>query len=454
MQSWRHWHLAIVIVVLGIDPGQTSAQEPTIRKQSDSNQSFLDNGQIRLGVDLSRGGSIGYLADAQTGENVVNVHDFGRWIGQSYYAGPKPFGMAHPAWKDWPWNPVSAGDVYGHASEIVETTNDGKVLYVKSIPRQWALRNVAAECIFETWISLSGRTAQVRNRLTNRRSDQITYPALDQELPALYTIGKLHRLLTYTGDDPFTDQATQEIPKKPAVDGRPHWNTFFATEHWAALVDEHDWGLGLIHPGVVRFLGGFYGSQTAGGPRDDSTGYLAPIRQEILDHNIVYEYRYVLVLDTLPNIRAVARQLRPEVTGPDDRFTHNRQHWWTVNVPDSGTPFAGHWHLQLERDDPQLIGPEGHWQARDVPRLFIRGAWKTRQNTAELFWETAATPGFSGKQTVSIPVIPDGQMRTYEVHLAQHPQYRGVIRRLRFDPVAQGHAGDTVDLEFVSAKPK
>lgn len=173
---------------------------------------WLNNGVIRLGVDLDRGGSIGFLADAKTGENVVNVHDLGRWIGQSYYSGPKPFGDPHPDWKDWSWNPVSAGDVYGTASKNMETTNDGKTLYAKSIPMQWALNNVPAECTFETWITLDTRTVQVRNRLTNHRIDKTCYPAMDQELPAIYTIGKLHRLMTYAGDSPFADNPLTEIP--------------------------------------------------------------------------------------------------------------------------------------------------------------------------------------------------------------------------------------------------
>jgi len=41
------------------------------------------------------------------------------------------------------------------------------------------------------------------------------------------------------------------------LETRPAWSTFYATEHWAALVDEDDWGLGGFHAGVVRFLGGF-----------------------------------------------------------------------------------------------------------------------------------------------------------------------------------------------------
>lgn len=413
---------------------------------------YLDNGIIKVGTDLDRGGSIAFLADVKKGGNVVNVHDLGRWIGQSYYSGPRPFGTPHRDWKNWPWNPVSAGDVYGNPSNVVAKKNDGKALYVKSIPMQWALKNVPGDCTFETWIKLEGRTVQVRNRLTNQRKDEKQYPAMDQELPAVYTSGKLHRLMTYSGDSPFSDKPLTEISRQPAKDGKPLWATFFATEHWAALVDDQDWGLGVIHSDVVRFLGGFHGKPNSGGPSDDPTGYIAPVRQEILDYNIVYEYRYTLVLDSLTNIRQEAYKQRPKSALPDYRFSRDRQHCWLVNAEDTGVPVKNCLRLKVERDDPQMFGPEGCWQAKDVSTIFIRAAYRTTNKTAELFWETAEKPGFRAEQSVKFAIVPDGKVRTYEVHLSLSSAYRGTIRRLRFDPVETGKPGETVDVEFISAK--
>lgn len=413
---------------------------------------YLDNGIIKVGVSLERGGSIGYLSDVKKGGNVVNVHDLGRWVGQSYYSGPKPFGTAHPAWKGWPWNPVSAGDVYGNPSKAVEMKNDGKTLYVRSIPMQWALKNVSGDCQFETWITLDGRTAHVRNRLTNNRKDRTQYRAMDQELPALYTIGKLHRLVTYTGDVPFSEKPFKEIPKLPSKNGMPQWTTFFATEHWAALVDDDDWGLGIIHPDVVHFLGGFYGKPNAGGPNNDPTGYIAPVRQEVLDYNIVYEYRYSLVLDSLTNIRKEAYKQRPKSGLPDYRFLSDRQHWWYQNAEDAGLPIKGNLHVKVEKDNPQMFGPEGCWNAKDAPVLFIRAAYRTTNKVAEVYWETAEKPGFTLNQKASFVVEPNGKFRTYEVDLSRFPSYRGMIRRFRFDPVETGKVGEFVDIEFISVK--
>lgn len=442
----------VVLLVGGTVVAQVLATARSPVEAKTPKMSYLDNGLIKIGVDLGRGGSIGYLADAEKGGNVVNVHDLGRWIGQSYYAGPKPFGTAHPGWKDWPWNPVSAGDVYGNPSKAVVTKNDGKTLYVKAIPQQWALKNVPADCTFETWITLEGRTVQVRNRLANERKDQKQYPALDQELPAVYTIGKLHRLMTYTGDRPFTEGSLKEIPNLPGEESKPKWSTFFATEHWAALVDDNDWGLGIIHPGAVRFLGGFHGKANTGGPDDDPTGYVAAVRQEVLDHNIIYEYRYTLVLDSLANIRKAAYQQRPKSGLPDYRFTGDRQHWWFVNSEDTGYPVKGYMRLKVEKNDPQMYGPQGFWDAKDVPKIYIRAAHHTRNRVAEVFWETTDKSGFPAEQKVRFTVQPDGKFHTYEVELSSSPAHRGKIRRLRLDPVETGATGEFVDVEFISVK--
>ena len=51
--------------------------------------SWLDNGQIRLGADLTIGGAITYLADAARKNNVINSHDWGRQIQMSFYSGPR-----------------------------------------------------------------------------------------------------------------------------------------------------------------------------------------------------------------------------------------------------------------------------------------------------------------------------------------------------------------------------
>lgn len=407
--------------------------------------SYLDNGVIRLGVDLDLGGVITYLSKSGRAENVINSHDYGRQIQQSYYSGPQPFGHPHPSWPDWPWNPIGTGDVYGHPAQVIGHSNNARTLYVKSIPMQWALDNVPGDCTFETWITLKGSAALVRCRLSNHRLDKTQYHAYDQELPAVYTIGKLYRLFTYDGLAPYTDRPVREVGA-----GFP-WTAWKATEHWAALVNDAGWGLGVFHAVNVPFIGGFFGTRNVGGPHDDPTGYIAPVGREILDHNIVYDYHYALILGTIREIRAFAVANRVRDTRPNYRFTAHRQRWWYINASDKGWPIRGAVRVQLEQNDPQMIGPEQWWAAKDVPKLYLRAAFHTKQDYAEVFWSVPGQ-GFAAERRVGFRVIPDGRVHTYEVNLAANTLYRDTITGIRFDPVPSGTPGEYADIASISWK--
>ena len=409
--------------------------------------SVIDNGVIRIGVDLNRGGSITYIADSEKRINVVNAYDFGREIQQSYFSGPIPFGDSHHrGWKKWGWNPIAAGDVFGHPGRVLAHRRTSNLIYVKSEPLQWALNNVPGECTFETWIELKGSAAHVRCRLVNHRADHTFYPARHQELPAIYSIAKLHRLKTYDGDDPFTDGEMREIKN-----AGPPWTYWRATENWAALVDDQNWGLGVYHPGAHQFVGGFSGDRNRGGPESPSTGYMSPIHTEIMDHNIRYEYEYVLVLGHLKYIRAYVYQQRRDAK-PDFRFRSDRQHWHYVNAHDAGFPMRGQLQIRLASGGSQMISPLLFYSATEVPKLYIRAAFHSESRRGRVFWQRTSDRGFLEGQSVDFKAIADGEFHTYEIDLASNPTYRGKIARLRVDPVLHGGTGESVDVEFISWK--
>lgn len=427
------WLMALALLAT---PATTTAEK----------MDYLDNGTIKIGVDLDMGGSITHLSTS-TGENLINSHDLGRQVQQSYYSGPQPFGQPNPNWKNWPWNPIGSGDVYGHPSRLLKHSNDGKTLYVKARPMQWALNNVPGDCAFETWITLDGSAAVIRSRLTNQRDDKTQYPAHDQELPAVYTIGKLHRLFTHDGPKPFTGAELRLVENSG-----PPWTSWRATENWAALVNDDGWGVGVIHPGIYSFIGGFHDKPGKGGPKDNPTGYIAPVRREILDHNIVYEYEYVLILGTLAEIRDQAAARRVADGRPDYRFDRDRQHWIYQNAGDAGFPLEGGLRVRPKGKDPQMIGPEQWWEAEAAPKLFIRAAHKAKPGKASLFWKTAEEPAFSPDRRVEFDIQPDGEPHTYELNLAAHPKYRGTITGLRLDPIEAPAEGDEARVEFISWK--
>lgn len=411
---------------------------------------YLDNGVIRIGINLDLGGSITYLADAKTKENIVNSFDWGRQIQQSYYAGPVPFQNPKPNWKNLGWNPIQSGDCYGNRAKILEHSNDGKTLYVKTVPMHWPLNNVPGECSFETWIELDASTAKIRCRLNNARPDKTAYGARSQELPAIYTIGTLWKLMTYTGAEPFTDGELERIQKVPAGSSFP-WAHFRATENWAALVNDKDWGLGVFTPGTFAYIGGFNGKENSGGIKDGPCGYIAPLQNEILDHNIVYDYSYTLVLGNLSDIRAYAVQHKPDAR-PDFRFAKDRQHWTLVHANDSGWPIADKWRVLLEKTDPQLIGPPGLWKAAEAPVLFIRATTNAKKTAAQVYWQRPGDKNFGPKQCAEFALITDGAPHTYEIKLSASPEYTGSITQLRFDPVSDGSAGEFIEVEYIGCK--
>ena len=241
--------------------------------------SYLDNGVIRLGIDLDVGGAITYLAPVG-GENLVNSFDLGRQIQMSYYAGPVPYtpgGKQPPKhWLHIGWNPIQSGDCFGHRSRVIEFRNDGRELYCKCIPMQWPLDNEPGECTFECWFKLDGATVQARCRFQNHRADTTQYPARYRNcrpfIPTDRGIG-----CSPTPASGRLHGAELTRIEKPKLDPGP-WVSWRATENWAALVDDSDRGLGIWQPECYDFSGGFAGVPGKGGPQDNPTGYIARTR--------------------------------------------------------------------------------------------------------------------------------------------------------------------------------
>jgi hypothetical protein len=415
----------------------------------DADMSYLKNDKVKVGVDLNRGGAIVFLAH-QSGDNLINNFDLGRQVQLSFFSGPVPFAAEgqHPAkhWEHLGWNPIQAGDDFQHGSKVLQHRSDERSIYVKTQPLQWPLNQVPGDCTFESWLELDGPVVLVRARLNNARLDQTQYPARLQELPAAYANAPYHRVVSYTGDQPFTGAEVSVVPK-PA--GDHPWAFWYGTEGWSALLDNKDEGLGLITPGRVFFTGGFAGQPGPNDTHATSTGYLAGQGLEILDHNIVYEFRYELIVGTLEEIRAHALARRASSL-PSWSFARDRQGWHYVNAHDQGWPILGALEVQLDQEDPQLISPVSFWRAEEAPIVVIECAFKTKQTTATVFWQRFGQTAPGATDSLDFPIQADGEFHRYEVPLSSSPNYQGGIMQLRFDPVAVGIPGDSVTIKSVT----
>jgi hypothetical protein len=455
--SRRELLIASGVVAMGGErllgaPATQPVRKPGTRKDVPAKMSFITNDDVKLGVDLALGGAITHLSPAkEPTRNLINSYDLGRQVQMSYYAGPVPYrvpGHAGPPdnWLHIGWNPIQVGDDYGNPSEVLEHRNDGKSIYVKCRPMQWPLDNVPGECDFELWAALEGPAVRVRCRLAMRRADTTQYSARNQELPAVYTNGPWHRLFSYTGEKPFAGEELTLIRKRPEEKGP--WAHWLATENWSALVDDADWGVGVWNPGSVAATGGFAGKPGKGGPKDSPTGYIAPTRIEILDHNLVHEYAYALVLGSLKDIRQwVYRQ--PRNPPPKWVFADSRLGWYYHRAKDAGWPIRGELAIDLSQRHPNLMSPVSAWPAADASMLSVEAAFTGNVRQLAVYWATAAEPSFSPKRLATLPVQGDGQMRTYELDLSKSETYRGLITQIRIDPQPAGGAGDAVRVKAV-----
>lgn len=274
------------------------------------NDKFLEikNDDLHVKLDLTRGGAIAYISQTDENRNVVNIHDEGRYIQQSYYAG-KPLNRQEegqkPRWSPWTWNPIQVGDAFYNRAEILTSEVKNNTAYTKCIPMLWDMNNKPAEAVMEQWTTLEGDVLKVRNKLTCHRTDTIYGEGItrEQELPAVYPISALSELYTYFGDKPFTNAALN----KPEVEYLQNgfWGRYkneSVTENWMAFVDDQKWGMAVYTPISKNFLAGIAGKP--GGEADDnSTSYIAPLQKVMLYKDSVYEYEYYILIGDLKKMR-------------------------------------------------------------------------------------------------------------------------------------------------------
>jgi hypothetical protein len=263
----------------------TAAAEDEARPEVASKTRFVDNGKLKIGVDLSSGGSIFWFSELPADRNLLNHADRGRFIQQSYYGRTDGSVWAK---KPWRWNPVQGGDYKGKPARVVETKGDAKSLYVRSVPVNWAGGQDIEDCRMEQWITFAGNTAKVRYRFVYRGTDK--HPPTHQELPAVFI------------DHDLADLVYQDSPKPwtgvPIKKDRPGWpnESRTTTENWAGFVGADGRGVGVYFPGTDRIT--TYRHPGPPGPKGGGCSYFAPIRTMAIEPGTDFRYEIHLTIGT------------------------------------------------------------------------------------------------------------------------------------------------------------
>lgn len=251
---------------------------------------YLDNGRVRIGVDLGGGGSVFYFAESATGRNLLNHADKGRYVQQSYYGAEDGSMWAD---KPWCWNPVQGGG-YRHApATILSSSLKRRSLHIATRPKHWASSEDITDAVMEETITLKGRVARIHYRFAY--DGEVSHPVKPQELPAVFVDYALPNLVFYDGDSPWAnDRLTSVVPGWPNEPRR-------AEECWAAYVDDSGWGIGVWFPGTVELT--TYRFEGPSGPQGAGCSYFAPVRHFAITPGFVYEYDVYLMIGHVDEIR-------------------------------------------------------------------------------------------------------------------------------------------------------
>ena len=257
---------------------------------------WLDNGQIKLGVRKDRGAGISHLSLSGSGRNLLNAWDTGRCVQQSYYgAADGSMWDAQP----WKWNPVQGGHYQGEPAKVLVFEAKPASLYSKTQPKHWATGADVPEMTMEQWIELRGTAAHIRFKMTY--SGTVSHPKTHQETPAIFVDESLRQLVYYKGDQPWKDA--------PLTTSVPGWPNEYSKldEHWAAFTDEKGWGVGFYSPIATEAT--MYRFLAKGAPPEASCSYIAPLSTFAITPGLIFEYEITLLIGTVSEIRAAALKL-------------------------------------------------------------------------------------------------------------------------------------------------
>lgn len=273
---------------------------------------FLENDRYRLGVLLQWGGGISYIEDKQDGDeglgNLINRADTGRLVQQSYYGvSSSKYHEAMYGGNVWSYNPVQGGDQYGFASRIVDIrlSEDGKSLYIKCRPMDWAQRNMPTKSYMENTYTLTDGGIVVDNRFVDFFYG-MKHGKHHQELPAFYTISYLGVFHYYNGSQPWTGGDYETLPNEEFWAGRGsayHNIVKGNTETWAAWTDAAGYGIGLYVPDIEIMLAGRHAYNGSKDPANGGTNYVAPLRTMEIKCFEPWEYSYVIACGSIDEMR-------------------------------------------------------------------------------------------------------------------------------------------------------
>jgi hypothetical protein len=275
----------------------------------------IQNDKIFAAFHKQWGGAVISFTRLDDVLNVVNWHDTGRNICQSFYDKTPDGSYYVGIGKAWTWNPVQGGDQWGNGSQIAGSSKGATTYYCKTIPKHWAAYPQSSApwildyCWMKQWVTLSGEVMHIRYKF---RNDGGTRPsAKDQEMPAAYFIQYLSKVAYYKGGSPWTynpanPKAGLTIRNPPS--GNSPEQITGVNERWVAYINTQDWGVGMYFPETN--IMNIFRDSGSGGSLGTGTSHAAPIENFTVQASTTYTYDVYFFIANVGDIRNKFNDIR------------------------------------------------------------------------------------------------------------------------------------------------
>ena len=451
---------------------------------------YIENERFKLGVELNWGGTVSVLVDKACTipdlTNLVNKHDTGRLIQQSFYGVQendeyKP-GISFDT--KWRYNPVQGGDQYNNPSRLIDLVITETSIYITAQPQDWSLDNQLTPSYMENTYTLYADRVQVDNRFTDYSGWE--HPFSGQELPAFYTVSYLDTFVWYNGEDSWTGDTLSSKNDLPFWGDHAGECTFTLreknTETWCAWINgAEDYGLGVYAPNIDQLKAGRYQYDGSKSDVANSTGYVAPVNIMRMVSFEAIEYSYLLTAGSTAEIREIFTRYKDFTDNESLRKNYQSSRLPSVDGDITKLDFTGGKNLVMLGSpvDTTVVFDEAEGAVKltagsvgDVsvtipygssPSPLSAGTYTTlkivyripQSNAlpsyqADLFLCAGDIKAPDGNARLRVNLIADGEYHTLEVKLSSNSYWKGDINMIRLDYFDNSQAGDVMYIRNIT----
>lgn len=428
---------------------------------------YIDDGTTKIGFGKPIGGAIIHISYGG-GANLVNTNfndngtfegneapDTGRSGGWSMYGNPgngyTEGGQSTSVYFDTGFNWVHGGSVYKNYSPITwyerrTVAGFGEVVYIRTVPYQWALVNIPGKGVFHNWYWIdSNHVIRYYTIIENNRDDtQRVYEFRQQEGPFIYPIAPLWHHYVYAGTAPGTSGSLTAInPEEPEECGCPNNLKFgtqtTASEGYVASVSDAGQALVLIPQHNSNFHT-FQVLSRGGDNNSNASSYINSATNMNFDENSTTAFGGYVYAGAWSGFRSWFNAAGITRPGFSWSFgTRQMAGWYPQNseakyngdnryqfrfVRAGGTGFGG-----------LFFSPINIYKPSEIPYIYIKGKFSNVSKILIRWYKSGQTELQAlqaiGGQTRYWDVIGDGVERTYAIPMSGVTNWDGIISQIR-----------------------